>query len=382
MRWGLLGRLFMLLGIGIAAYLFFYFRRSAKYFLGNKIKNKLIWLCIDIGIALISLYIGLHANNPYRLSGAVCITFLMLILLCDIISLVIRLIRRKKNDAPGGKAFKTWRFLYASGMLAAGLLIITYFYGTYNMGHIKQTSYTISSEKVTEKTRFLLLTDIHYATFQDTEMVRETIAGMDSLEPDFVVLAGDIVEQGTSRDRMYEIFEALGNIDTKYGVFYVYGNHDRQSYARKDGYTQSDMNEAMERAGVIQLVDEVYEVTDEIVIVGRDDAAWGNTSGRAKPAELFEGVDTSKYVIVADHQPIEWKEVGALGADLEVSGHTHAGQIFPIGLLNSLTGSLNYGRYNKDDITVIVSSGMAGWGFHYRTEKHCEYVVVDIVPAG
>lgn len=68
----------------------------------------------------------------------------------------------------------------------------------------------------------------------------------------------------------------------------------------------------------------------------------------------------------------------AQGVDLEVSGHTHAGQIWPVGWLSELTGVLNYGEYQSRECKVIVSSGFTGWGYPLRTEGHCEYVIIHL----
>ncbi len=81
---------------------------------------------------------------------------------------------------------------------------------------------------------------------------------------------------------------------------------------------------------------------------------------------------------MADHQPIESEENDAQGVDLQLSGHTHAGQIWPTGVLSELLGALNYGQYRTGGCDVIVSSGIAGWAYAMRTGEHCEYVVVDL----
>lgn len=75
-----------------------------------------------------------------------------------------------------------------------------------------------------------------------------------------------------------------------------------------------------------------------------------------------------------------WKtpENNAQGVDLELSGHTHAGQLWPVGVLSELTGVLNYGEYQEENCKVIVSSGFTGWGYPIRTEEHCEYVLINV----
>ena len=63
---------------------------------------------------------------------------------------------------------------------------------------------------------------------------------------------------------------------------------------------------------------------------------------------------------------------------MQLSGHTHAGQIFPAGLLTERIFGFSYGQYWQDGCCVVVSSGVAGWGFPIRTEKQCEYVVIHL----
>ena len=111
-------------------------------------------------------------------------------------------------------------------------------------------------------------------------------------------------------------------------------------------------------------------------MAGREDAA--RISGRVSSKELLRGADQNRFIIVADHQPIEAEENAAEGADLQLSGHTHAGQIFPVGHFTEFFGGLNYGEYQEGGCKVIVSSGATGWGFPIRTQGNCEYVVIHL----
>ena len=82
-----------------------------------------------------------------------------------------------------------------------------------------------------------------------------------------------------------------------------------------------------------------------------------------------------------DHQPGDLKENNRQGIDLQVSGHTHAGQIWPTGQLMQLLGinEINYGYRKTGNLQTVVTSGMAGWGYPIRTGGHCEYVIIDVV---
>lgn len=124
------------------------------------------------------------------------------------------------------------------------------------------------------------------------------------------------------------------------------------------------------------------EIGNDLILSGRADAAWGNTSGRLSTQELLQGADRDKFLIVVDHQPVGAEENDAQGVDLELSGHTHAGQIWPVGVFTEWTGGLNYGEYYVGGCEVIVSSGFTGWGYPIRTQGHCEYVLITIERQG
>ena len=87
--------------------------------------------------------------------------------------------------------------------------------------------------------------------------------------------------------------------------------------------------------------------------------------------------------MVFDHQPRELDRLAEYGVDLHLSGHVHAGQIFPLYYLYEFLGinELNYGLEKREQMTAINTSGAAGWGFPVRTQKNSEYVVVNIKKA-
>ena len=119
-------------------------------------------------------------------------------------------------------------------------------------------------------------------------------------------------------------------------------------------------------------------INNDIVLVGRSDAEWENSVNRMDVNEIFNESDLSKYIVVLDHQPVEYEENAQEGVDLQLSGHTHGGQVFPYGVIYNLSGRLNYGEYEIGDMKQIVSSGLTGWGWPMRNEAKCEYVLINI----
>ena len=100
---------------------------------------------------------------------------------------------------------------------------------------------------------------------------------------------------------------------------------------------------------------------------------------RKSTTELLNGKNRNLFTIIADHQPVEIKNNIEAGADLQVSGHTHAFQVYPLGQIMNLLNKFSYGKYSFKNFNLILTSGFAGWGFPLRTEKYCEYVIVNLI---
>lgn len=361
----------MIIGdIIVGIYSFFLIRRALKF-----------WLKKDSGILLNILNLILTAIaifccfNIWSISAVIALHIIAIALLTDIAAFIIKKgVKRFKDHA----IYLQIKKIYLSGMLPLLISAIILVYGFGNMQFTVRTEYQVETSKNVENYKIILITDTHYGTIQNPDILKQKIEAINKERPDVVILGGDMVDEGTSKEMMEEIFRLAGNIKTKYGVYYVYGNHDRQPYTNTPTYSDDELAQTIEGNGITILEDNYKEINDDLVIAGRADAAWGNNSGRASVNEILKNVDRKKFIIMADHQPIEAEENSKQGVDLEVSGHTHAGQIWPIGLLSEFAGVLNYGEYQKENCRVIVSSGFTGWGYPIRTEKHGEYVVINI----
>ena len=88
---------------------------------------------------------------------------------------------------------------------------------------------------------------------------------------------------------------------------------------------------------LLALKDDCISLRTDLLIVGREDISRGRES-RADTGKIRKGNLENRYVILADHQPVQIEENVRQGVDLQLSGHTHAGQFFPIGYMNTLFG--------------------------------------------
>lgn len=361
----------LIIALAAGIYICLCTRRLLEFY-GADIKKKWVKAAnIIISIVLAGLCMPLFTNT-----AVIILHLVASFLFFDIIAYIVQRIYGKRQK---GNKYHACRKIYQCGILPVLMVSIILGYGYYNMNHINVKKYEITTDKyIGGSCRILFLSDVHYGTVQDKEILKNEISSMNSYNPDIVILGGDIVEEGTSKEDMQEIFSLLGSLQNQHGIYYVYGNHDRQPYTDKRTYTDEELVQAITENGIVILEDNFAEINEELILVGRGDAAWGNDSGRASINKLLTGADMEKYIIVADHQPVEAEENNAARVDLELSGHTHAGQIWPAKYFFDVMKMFRYGRYQEGNCTVIVSSGFAGWQYPIRTQEHCEYVVVNI----
>jgi hypothetical protein len=370
--------LFYLLFMGLMAlitglYGFLLVRRSFRAF---GLLPKYLWLKY-LALAM-GVLVGLLCANIWSTSAMVVLHILVMALLLDLFSAILRKLFQHRGK---GKAWACLEWVHRSGFGALALAALLLGYGAWNFTQVGRTEYTVTTEKDIGNYTVVLITDTHYGTIQDPAILQGKLEEINNEQPDVIILGGDLVEEGTSKAAMQEIFHTLGTLDTTYGIYYVYGNHDRQPYTNSRTYTDRELVEAITESGITILEDDYWLLGSDLIIAGRGDAAWGGTSGRVSTKTLLQGADRERFILLADHQPIGAKENSDQGVDLEVSGHTHAGQIWPVGLLMELFGGLNYGYYQVENCQTIVSSGFTGWGYPIRTEGHSEYVVIHITKA-
>ena len=360
----------IILGILIGIYTLF----RVKYALNDSNLSKNKQIIISSIIAILSF---LFCLNIWSM-GAILIFYLFISsLIADLIRIIQKYLIKEKhlNFIP---------IIHKKGLLAIIIFTIIILGSVYGMNHIELTEYNLTTDKIDNKSySILFISDVHYGTVQNTQLVKDSILKMNNLKPDIVLLGGDIVDERTTKDSMQEIFEELGKINSTYGTYYIFGNHDRQPYTSdyENGnrtFTDSDLNQSIEKNRIKILNDDKIIINNDIVLVGRSDAEWEDSINRTDVNEILNESDLSKYIVVLDHQPVEYEENDQEGVDLQLSGHTHGGQVFPYGVIYNLSGRLNYGEYEIGDMKQIVSSGLTGWGWPMRNEAKCEYVLINI----
>ena len=269
---------------------------------------------------------------------------------------------------------------HARAVTVISLILTTVFviYGTINMEVILPKNHSYTSEKLKDSHTFVFLADLHYGNPQSEATVEKALHEIAELKPEFVLLGGDITDDRTTSEQMHHIYEALGKLGVP--VYYCYGNHDRQEHADFIGgasYTPEELEETIQENGITILKDEVTVISNDLAVLGREDVSAG--IARKAVRDLPSRPDEA-YVICVDHSPYNESDIMETGADLQLSGHTHGGQFFPLQYVYRLGVTNILGEYKVGSTDLYVSSGIAGWYFPFRTVAHCNYEVITLNP--
>lgn len=274
---------------------------------------------------------------------------------------------------------------YYAGITAIVFTIVYLTAGWYGAHHVWEKNYTIETDKAVGNFRVALLSDSHTGTTFHGDGFSEHMKEIGKQNPDVVLVAGDFVDDDTTKEDMIRCCQALGEMKTIYGVYYVFGNHDKGYYPSDyRGYTGDDLIAELEKNGVTVLQDQNVLIDNRVYIIGRQDRSEDveKGKGRADMATLTQDLDDSKFSIVMDHQPADYEAQAASGVDLVVSGHTHGGQLFPLMNIENLTGlggdDKVYGYEKRGNTNFIVTSGISDWAIKFKTGCRSEYVLIDI----
>ena len=221
-----------------------------------------------------------------------------------------------------------------------------------------------------DRVTVVLLSDLHLGSLVGRGRLEKTVARINALEPDIVLMPGDIVDESVTEKIEAGFSEVMRRIRAPLGVFAVPGNHEF--------YSGLDRNLACLRAcGISVLEDEAVLIAGAFVVAGRRDPSAlrpGETRVPILGILSRSGLDLSRPVVLLDHQPARLEQASEAGVDIQLSGHTHAGQLFPLDIINKKVWELNWGALRKGETRYYVTSGVGTWGPPVRTGSRPEIV--------
>jgi hypothetical protein len=266
------------------------------------------------------------------------------------------------------------RLAIAAAACAAVAAIVTG--GFLNASRVRTTELRLSIPRRNAPAGTLTMvvaSDIHLGLIIGRERFERLIDRINACGPDIVILGGDILDEDVAPVIRDNSGEALRGLSAPLGVYAVCGNHEYIGGIDRSSQYISDH-------GIRLLMDEAVRVDDLFYLVGRKDrsSAWFTGEARAPLATLVEGLDSGLPMVVLDHQPGAFMDSVAAGADLQISGHTHGGQMWPIGLITASIFHIPYGYRRVDGTHVYVSTGAGTWGPPVRVGTKPEIVCMRL----
>lgn len=225
------------------------------------------------------------------------------------------------------------------------------------------------------ETRVVFVSDVHLGSGIGAERLAEYVRKINSLEPDIVLIGGDLIDRDADIPFSERCDTLLKGIKAPLGTYGVFGNHEY--------YGNSEERAALfyEKSGIKRLENDTITLEGKIFLAGIDDRA--DSSRIRELCKMAEKADTDTgkglYKIAVKHRPDCFDRFSASGYDLSISGHTHNGQFFPGNILVKLANSYTYGLYNLGNgHKGIVSSGLGLWGPKFRNMSRSEIVLLRI----
>ena len=267
--------------------------------------------------------------------------------------------------------YRKWSFIFTL-LISFGL--ITYGFINALIPVVKKYDIVIDKPAGKIKTfRIAAVSDIHLGSIIRKRSMRKLSGILQKIEPDVVFLLGDIVDGEIGpvlRDDLLSYFSCPKCRD---GLYAITGNHEYIGGA-------ATTIPYIEKHGIRILKDEVITLDGEIQVIGRLDRDGARFYGKQRLplSELMKKVDITKPVILLDHQPIKLIDAANAGVDLQLSGHTHNGQLWPVNYITGLIYELSYGYKKIANTQFIVSSGFGLWGPRVRSGSRSEVLEINI----
>ncbi|MFI5252154.1 MAG: metallophosphoesterase [Bacteroidota bacterium] len=199
--------------------------------------------------------------------------------------------------------------------------------------------------------------DIHLGTIVSQGRLEHIIDIINGLQPDLILLPGDVIDEDLGPVIKMNLGETLRKFKAKFGVFAVTGNHE---YI---GGVEPACKYLTEH-GITMLRDKVVLIENSLYLAGREDISIRQFARgkRMELKELVAGIDTTLPVILMDHQPFHLEDAMNNKIDLQLSGHTHHGQMWPFNYITEKVYELSWGFLRKGNTQYYVSCGVGTWG--------------------
>jgi len=268
---------------------------------------------------------------------------------------------------------KTKLFIGIISVSVISVVLVTGYINTRNP-KVKNLDIKLCNKQNSFKTlNVVAVSDIHLGTMVNESKTKRLIKKINQLDPDLVLIAGDIIDDNLKVVKHYNLLNYFKDLNPKYGVYSCLGNHEYISRAYKE-------LEYFEKHGIRMLKDSTIKVDDKFYIIGRDDIEGNNINGKKRKSldELTKDIDFNLPVFLLDHQPYKLEKTAEYAVDLQFSGHTHSGQIWPLNYITGLIFEEDWGYLKKKNTHFYISSGYGTAVVPIKVGNNSEIVNIKI----
>lgn len=285
----------------------------------------------------------------------------------------IRLIDNYKPFLP--QKLKGHSLLVTITVYCLTTILITY--GAWNALHPVTIYYEITIPKTTaslEQLQVVMVSDIHLGKIIDNRRLKKLVNRINQLDPDIIVIVGNVIDNQVNVLPNQHMIETFRKLHPKLGTYAILGN---QEYLDQ----QPELAvQYLEDSNIHVLRDQWTLIAKSFYLVGRDDPAKQHYTGIARQEldTVMTGIDRTLPVILLDHHSANLQDAIDQGVDLQLSGHTHLGQLFPNNLLTKKLYELDWGYLQRENLQAIASCGFGTWGPPIRIGSSPEIINLTI----
>ena len=303
---------------------------------------------------------------------ALMVYFLLMVVLIDI----IRVADHFLHFLPAIIRVNPAQTNFILGMVSIGIVFIIVVAGRINAvnPHVREISIDLPKKVNDGKDiTIAMASDIHLGTVVGQKHLRHMIRMIDEIKPDLILFAGDVLDEDPGSLIQKDLGQCLKELHAPLGVYAITGNHEYIG-----GVTKAV--EYLESHNITIFRDSVLTLPNGITIIGREDidSRRFNDKQRKSISELIKNINPNSPTILMDHQPSNLNDAIDNNIDLQLSGHTHHGQLWPFNYITSKLFRVSYGYENIQNTHIYVSCGFGSWGPPIRTTARPEIVKIVI----